>query len=197
MSVRNAILGLLAQRPRHGYELRAAFEALVGGEDLWEVKPAQIYTTLTRLEESGLVHKENIEQGGGGPEKRIYGITPRGRTELNEWFATGVEGEHQRDEFFIKLMLSIEDEKADPYQVIRAQRSQLYQQLHDVTDRRNAADPQSALAQIFMLDKMIMHLEADVKWLDLLEARLDDIRKQPVPQPELRQRGRPRKKEGK
>jgi hypothetical protein len=31
-----------------------------------------------------------------------------------------------------------------------------------------------------------------VKWLDLLEARLDDIRKQPVPQPELRQRGRPK-----
>lgn len=31
MSVRFAVLGLLAQRPRHGYELHAAFEALVGG----------------------------------------------------------------------------------------------------------------------------------------------------------------------
>jgi hypothetical protein len=44
-----------------------------------------------------------------------------------------------------------------------------------------------------LLDKLIMHLEADLKWLDLLEARLDDIRKQPVPQPEPRPRGRPRK----
>ena len=35
MSVRNAILGLLADHPRHGYELRAAFEALAGGEALW------------------------------------------------------------------------------------------------------------------------------------------------------------------
>jgi hypothetical protein len=112
---------------------------------------------------------------------------------LNEWFATGVQGEHLRDEFFVKLMLSIEDEKTDPYQVIRTQRSRVYQSLHDATDRRNATDPQSALAQIFLLDKMIMHLEADVKWLDLLEARLDDIRKQPVPKPELRKRGRPRK----
>jgi DNA-binding PadR family transcriptional regulator len=192
MSVRNAILGLLAQRPRHGYELRAAFEALVGGEEIWEVKPAQVYTTLSRLEESGLVKKEATEQGGGS-KKRIYGITPEGRSELNHWFATGVEGEHQRDEFFIKLMLSIEDRRADPYQVIRAQRSELYQELHDATHRRNAADPQNELAQIFMLDKVIMHLEADVKWLDLLEARLDEIRKQPVPQPETRRRGRPRK----
>lgn len=45
MSVRNAILGLLADHPRHGYELRAAFEALAGGEDVWAVKPAQVYTT--------------------------------------------------------------------------------------------------------------------------------------------------------
>ena len=36
MSVRNALLGLLAQRPRHGYELHDAFEAMIGGEDLRE-----------------------------------------------------------------------------------------------------------------------------------------------------------------
>lgn len=193
MSVRNAILGLLAQRPRHGYELRVAFEALVGAE-LWEVKPAQVYTTLTRLEESGLVREKGASQGGG-TEKRVYGLTPQGRRELNEWFGSGVQGEHQRDEFFLKLMLSIDDERADPYLVIRAQRSELYKELHALTARRNAADPRRELAQIFLLDKTIMHLEADLKWLDLLEARLDEIRKQPVPQPELRPRGRPKKEQ--
>lgn len=192
MSVRNALLGLLAQRPRHGYELRAAFEALAGGEGLWQVKPAQVYTTLARLQESGLVAEEGVAQESG-PEKRIYGLTPQGRNELNDWFAAGVESEHQRDEFFLKLMLSIDDERADPYLVIRAQRSELYKELHDLTARRNAADPRRELAQIFLLDKTIMHLEADLKWLDLLESRLDDIRKQPVPQPEIRPRGRPRK----
>ena len=78
MSVRHAILGLLAQRPRHGYELRLGFEALAGGEQLWEVKPAQIYSTLARLAEGGLVQQEGVEQGGG-PEKRIYSITPAGK----------------------------------------------------------------------------------------------------------------------
>jgi hypothetical protein len=38
-----------------------------------------------------------------------------------------------------------------------------------------------------------MHLEADLKWLDLIEARFDDIQRQPVPQPELKRRGRPKK----
>ena len=34
---------------------------------------------------------------------------------------------------------------------------------------------------------------ADLRWLDLTEARLDDIRRQPLPEPEAKPRGRPRK----
>ena len=75
MSVRNAILGLLAQKPRHGYELHAAFSAVVGGGGTWDVKPAQIYTTLERLEESGLVQTKSDLGEGREPERRIYAIT--------------------------------------------------------------------------------------------------------------------------
>ena len=106
MSVRHAVLGFLIQRPRHGYELRAAFEALVGGKQNWEVKPAQIYSTLTRLQQGGLVSEEGVEQDAG-PEKRIYAITTEGLKTLQEWFAGSIEPEHQRDEFFIKLMIGL------------------------------------------------------------------------------------------
>lgn len=192
MTIRNAILGLLAQSPRHGYELRAAFEALIGGDDIWDVKPAQIYTTLSRLEEAGLVRQDGVEQDGG-PEKRIYSLTTNGRNELVQWFSTGVAGEHHRDEFFVKLMLSLHNRDVDPYAVIRAQRNRLYRELHALTARRNAGDARTELAQIFLFDKSIMHLEADLRWLDLIEARLDDIRRQPMPQPQIRPRGRPKK----
>ncbi len=192
MSVRNAILGLLAQRPRHGYELHAAFEAVIGGEKNWDVKPAQIYTTLTRLQESGLVMPEAVEQDGG-PEKRIYAITDSGRAELESWFTSGVALDHHRDEFFIKLMLSLVVGETTPYQVIRWQRTALYQELHDLTARRNQANPKSELAKIFLFDKAIMHCEADLRWLDMVEARLDDIRRQPLPEPGVKPRGRPKK----
>jgi DNA-binding PadR family transcriptional regulator len=192
MSVRNAILGLLAQHPRHGYELRAAFEALIGGEEFWDVKPAQVYTTLTRLEESGFVCQEGVEQDSG-PEKRIYALTPAGEKELAAWFQTGVADEPRKDEFFIKLMLSLAVDEALPYQVIHSQRSKLYQDLHNLTTLRTASNPKVELAQIFFLDKLIMHLEADLRWLDMVEGRLDDIRRQPLPEPELRPRGRPKK----
>jgi DNA-binding PadR family transcriptional regulator len=192
MTVRHVLLGLLAQRARHGYELRAAFEALVGGEQNWDVKPAQIYTTLDRLEEAKLVEPQAVEQSGG-PEKRIYGITAAGQVELNEWLTNPTQPEHERDEFFLKLMLALAIEGAQPRKVIQTQRGAMYQALHAITLQRNRADPKTALAQILYLDKIAMHLEADLRWLDMIEARLDDVRRQPLPEPETRPRGRPRK----
>ncbi len=194
MSVRNALLGLLAQRPRHGYELHDAFEAMVGGEDNWDVKPAQVYTTLGRLEKGGLIIEDALEQEGG-PERRIYDLTTAGREELRSWLEEPVKAEHQRDEFFLKLMLSLATGEADPYRLIYTQRASLYQELHDLTVRRSQADTLSELAYILLLDQAIMHLEADLRWLEMIEARLDEIAHQPLPEPEERPRGRPPKED--
>ena len=193
MSVRNALLGLLAQRPRHGYDLRAAFQAVMGGEENWDVKPAQIYTTLARLEKDGLVQEEAVDQSSG-PEKRIYAITPAGRAELRSWLTSSVERYEQRDEFFLKLMLSLATGEADPGKVIRTQRAALYRELHAITTQRQQADPKKELARILLLDKAVMHLEADLRWLDMIEARLDEVKRQPLPEPVAKPRGRPKKK---
>jgi DNA-binding PadR family transcriptional regulator len=191
MSVRYALLGLLSQQPRHGYELGTAFETLVGGKDIWEVKPAQIYTTLARLAESGLVVVEAVEKEGG-PEKRIYAVTETGRAELQAWFDSGVLDDHQRDEVFVKLMLSLAG-VSDPTHVLQVQRMTLYRELHRVTAQRQQANPKAELAYILLLDKAVMHLEADLRWLDMIEARLEEVKRQPPPAPEPKPRGRPKK----
>jgi DNA-binding PadR family transcriptional regulator len=192
LSVRNAILGLLAQKSRHGYELHAAFSAVVG-EASWDVKPAQIYTTLERLEESGLVQTKSDLGEGREPDRRIYAITRDGRDALKGWFDDGVPTEHQRDEFFVKLMIGLVSGEADPARIIQTQRSRLYQEMHDATAQRDTYDPQVEMAQILLTDKTIMHLEADLRWLDMIEMRLEAIKGQPFPEPEIRKRGRPKK----
>jgi DNA-binding PadR family transcriptional regulator len=192
MSVRNALLGLLEQRPRHGYELHDAFEAVVGGEENWDVKHAQVYATLARLEKRGLIAEEALAQEGG-PEKRIYAVTPAGQEALRRWLSEPVKNEHQRDEFFLKLMISVASGLADPYRVIYVQRASLYQEMHALTARRDQANPRQDLAHILLLDQAIMHLEADLRWLDMVEARLDEVRRQPLPEPQTRPRGRPPK----
>jgi len=194
MSVRHALLGLISQRPRHGYELHAALEALVGGEQNWDLKPGQVYTTLARLAESNLIAEDAVEQEGG-PERRVYAITPAGRDVLAEWLDTPVTDERQHNEFFIKLMLSLAIGEGNPHKLIYAQRGSLFRELHALTAQRTQANPKRELAQILLLDQAIMHIEADLRWLDMIEARLDEVARQPLPEPMPRPRGRPPKGE--
>ncbi|HTX79228.1 MAG TPA: PadR family transcriptional regulator [Longilinea sp.] len=193
MSVRFAILGLLAQHPRHGYDLHSAFEAVVGGDPEWDVKPAQVYTTLNRLEESGLVRRVSDLGEGDKPDRRIYEITDEGAGALQAWFASSAPSEHQRDEFFIKLMAALVSGQADPERLIQAQRSHLFQELHNAITQREDYDPRVEMVQILRLDKTIMHLEAELRWLDMTEQRLEAVKEQPLPESDLRPRGRPKK----
>lgn len=191
MSVRHAVLGLLQQRPRHGYELHAALLALSAG-DLWDVKPAQIYATLDRLSEQGLVREQAGVQSGG-PQRRPFELTDSGVAELRTWFSMPVEQAYARDEFFLKLMLAITSGIEAPVQVLRTQRASLYRDLHELLSQRQAATERGALAHQLQLDQAVMHVEADLRWLELVELRLDEMAKQPPPTAPPRPRGRPRK----
>lgn len=193
-SVQNALLALLSQRPRHGYELRDLFEAALGGN--WELNSGQIYSSLDRLARDGLVIEESIEKGGG-PDKRLWAITDEGKKELTNWFDSPVPRDYRlRDEFYLKLMLALVTQPGKARQVLVVQRRELFRELHDLTARRNLLDPHQQLARILLLDSAIMHTEAELRWLDMVEARLDDIRGQPPPIPAIlppRPRGRPKK----
>jgi len=72
--VRAAILALLAERPRHGYEVIQELEARSGGA--WRVSPGSVYPTLQMLEDEGLVAGSEVEG------KRVYALTEAGRAEV-------------------------------------------------------------------------------------------------------------------
>ncbi|MGB7539853.1 MAG: PadR family transcriptional regulator, partial [Anaerolineales bacterium] len=157
-----------------------------------EVKPAQIYSTLARLEAAGLV-KAMGGRKNRNPEKRVFAITALGRRELARWFEVNDPPDHQRDGIYLKVVLSFATGLADTRRIISRERAMLYQELHRATARRSEGDPERELSLILLLDKTVMHLEADLRWLDMLEARLDEIKSQPIAMPDLRPRGRPKK----
>jgi DNA-binding PadR family transcriptional regulator len=69
--LRYVLLGLIAERPRHGYELIKAIEEKFGG--MYSPSPGVIYPTLTLLEELGYIRPDSTE----GPRKQFV-ITPEG-----------------------------------------------------------------------------------------------------------------------
>ena len=170
MSVRQALLALLEEGPRYGYQLRAQFEQRTGST--WPLNVGQVYTTLTRLERDGLV------EGAGADEEGhvVYRITTEGRGEVATWFTTPVErSQPPRDELAIKLALAVTVPGVDVGSVIQQQRSATMAALQDYTrlKRRAAAGTQREdLAWSLVLDSLVFAAEAEIRWLDHCEARL-------------------------
>jgi DNA-binding PadR family transcriptional regulator len=75
--LRLVVLAMLAEKPAHGYELIKAIEERLGGA--YSPSPGVIYPTLTLLEELGYA-----AQVPGEGSKKLYEITPDGRTYLSE-----------------------------------------------------------------------------------------------------------------
>lgn len=192
MTVKHTLLALLYQRPMHGYELGKQLKLTVHAE--WDVKPGQIASTLTRLDDAGLVEYE-IVTTDDAPDRKVYAITDAGRAELREWYLTPEVREYRLgDTFYVKLVLSLVGGPVDPEQVLMAQRRELFQRLHQVTEMRRETDPKSQLPWLLLLDSAVMHLEADLRWIEMCEARLPDLKHYDPPRPKPKTRGRPRRK---
>lgn len=166
MSVRHGLLALLAEQPRHGYELRGEFERRTGST--WPLNVGQVYTTLARLERDELV----VGSGGNEAGQNTYTITGAGRTELAGWFSTPVRRESRpRDELAIKLALAVGAPDVDVPAVLQAQRSDSLRALQDYT-RLKARAAAEDLSWLLVLDALVFQTEAEVRWLDHCESRL-------------------------
>ncbi len=176
--MRNTLLALLAEGTAHGYELKQAIEQTFG--DAWPpLNIGQIYTTLGRLERDGFVSSAHVAQAGR-PDKRVYELSEAGREEVRDWLEEPVTGPRLKDEFFTKLVLARLPGVAslnggtDARALIARQRRDYLQSMRDLNglllrQQRNGGDQTTAA---LLIEGAILHLEADLKWLDVCEQRL-------------------------
>jgi DNA-binding PadR family transcriptional regulator len=166
--MRFPLLALLARGPAHGYELKQALEQRFGAV-LPPLNAGQIYTTLSRLERDGLVDDDAVAQNGR-PNKRVYRLTEAGQAELRGWVQDATPASRLKDDFFIKLVLARAAGIADPVELIARQRGAYLQALRELDDVAAQADGDATAA--LLIEGAALHLEADLKWLDLCEQRI-------------------------
>ena len=164
--MRHPLLALLANGPAHGYELKQALEQQFGTV-LPPLNAGQIYTTLSRLERDDLVQDNAVEQNGR-PNKRVYELTDKGQRELERWLGDATPATRLKDDFFMKLVLARAAGIADPLELINRQRAAYLQALRELDDSNPNGDETAAL----LIEGAALHLEADLKWLDLCEQRM-------------------------
>lgn len=157
----------------HGYQLKQQFEQRTGGT--WPLNIGQVYTTVQRLVRDGLV--EPVDDADADVER--FRLTDAGRVEAVSWWSTPVtRGAPARDELVIKLALAVTAPGVDVAGVVQAQRTETMRALRDYTrlkaDHADGVAPagRSELAWSLVLDNLIFDAEAEVRWLDHVEARV-------------------------
>jgi len=171
MAVREGMLVLLAERPRHGYELKVELERRTGS--LWSLNTGQVYTTLDRLQRDGLVEPADDVDPGNDARRRAYRLTGEGEKAARAWLdTTGAVDAPPRDELVMKVLLAAHGPHAEALAVVDAHRHHLLARLQAVRrDRRSAGSPADLAARLCD-DVLAVRLEADLRWLDLCTDRL-------------------------
>jgi DNA-binding PadR family transcriptional regulator len=177
MAVREGLLLLLAERPRHGYELKTEFELRTG--TLWQLNTGQVYTTLERLRRDGLVEAAAPEEVAHSTDerRRAYRLTDGGRAVAREWLdAEAPDGAPPRDELVMKVLLAAHGDPDEALRVIDAHRHTLLARLQAVRRSQlistDGDDDGGDLAARMCDDVLVVRIEADLRWLDMCVDRL-------------------------
>jgi DNA-binding PadR family transcriptional regulator len=171
MSVRHALLALLAEGPKYGLQLREEFEARTG--EVWPLNVGQVYTTLQRLERDGLAESdEDAQDGREKTPQKTFRITADGEAELAGWLRTPPDmSAPPRDELVMKVLVAMRVPGTNVHDVIQVHRRYLVELMQQWT-RIKEAEAESDLSLALVVDAELFRLDAVIRWLDAADGRI-------------------------
>ncbi|AHW65085.1 PadR family transcriptional regulator [Corynebacterium glyciniphilum] len=173
MSIKFALLSLLAEQPRSVGKLKSDFETRT--RDTWPVNVGQVYQTIQRLARDGLIEVTGSDTGASGRHTEIYAVTDAGRSELTTWWHSPVlPPPNDRDDLVIKTAMAASTtgglpDGMDFASVLHNQRLAVLDELRALTRKKSEVPPSTA-ADRLQLERRIFDLESQVRWLDQIEA---------------------------
>ncbi|MEP7287339.1 MAG: PadR family transcriptional regulator [Chloroflexota bacterium] len=160
------LLGLLAVRARHGYELLDCFRDPTQLGEVWNLSTSQLYAVLRRLETQGLTQGCEVVTADA-PPRTEYTLTEAGLARLHSWLKASPSASiHRvRVEFLSRLYIArMLDLPTLP--IVQHQKEVCRHKCTDLIARRESADPGIGL---LTLELVIEQLTVILKWLDRCE----------------------------
>jgi DNA-binding PadR family transcriptional regulator len=171
---RHALLGLLLEGPRHGYDLIRAFAPGTPLGSTIHLGASHVYALLARLERDGLVVGEEQQQMMH-PPRRVFQITEAGREDVLRWLDEPVTRPREvLLDFPLKLYLA---QRLDPERavlLVDKQRALFTAFLRDMEAEKPPTDGGLDGAFLrFLRDGRIIRTRATLEWLDQGAERID------------------------
>ena len=145
MSAKHALLGLLLHRSAYPYELADRLERRLG--PAWAVNSGQLYQTMNRLEQDGLIERVDDEPGTRD-DRHVFAITRDGVEEFERWFE-GVTGRARlnRRPLLVKITLAGPERLKDALEQIDSYERDCAVQLKELAGRRETVGADEALVR--------------------------------------------------
>lgn len=168
VTVSYALLGLLEEADRHGYDLKQSYDRTFGA--VRPVRFGQVYRTLAQLERDGLIAIVGVE-AGAGPERKRYSITTEGVTDLERWLSEPEDPQpHLQTVLFQKVVLALQSGRpAEAF--LDTQRERHLAVMRELTAARRTSSPREGL----LIDYQLFHIEADLRWIEHAAGRLGSL----------------------
>src|SRR5215831_13175235 len=171
MSLKYVLLGLLSHTPRYGYELKHEAERLLGGSA--ELNPGQLYPLLRKLADQQLIAGERVEQEDR-PDKRVFTLTEAGAQDLCQWLEEPVPPKVERSSLFLRFVVLALVRREECLPFLQEQRRRLLEFIGQLLADREKQHTVDDLATSALREATILHAEADLTWIEWLEAALRD-----------------------
>ena len=168
------LLSLLAERPMHGYQANAELERREV-RDWAGISRPQVYYSLEKLAQLGLVRASEIESAAG-PERKVFKTTAKGRAALADALQREEWATHQeRPPFLTWVGLSWQARPAVFRQQIERRREFLENELsrEEATLRSIKKEVGHRFHEaVWMVSLMIERFRGELRWLRKLEREL-------------------------
>jgi DNA-binding PadR family transcriptional regulator len=167
-----AILGLIVEQPRHGYEIERVIEER-GMRNWTEVGFSSIYYLLKKLEQEGYVEGQLVE-AARGPARKVYRASPSGREALRAGVIEALSVP-QRSYPSVQLGLSHLPgiPVADAVAALGQYRDSLAEQLAEVRHSWETKNPLPLFIEA-MFEHSTMLIQAELSWAESLIKRLEE-----------------------
>ena len=185
MSVQLVILGLLSEQPRHGYELRQEVERRLYATYI-NLSGGSLYYNLGQLERAGYVKKARVEQMGRYPTRQVYQITSAGKEYLKTELRRLLVDTDAREKVFDPLNAALafwQPEDVEGLREALAMQLQWARKRAEWIMRQQAywSEKDIALPQTKIIEHGLIHLEAEVRWLEKFLKDLEDSKSKEIP----------------
>lgn len=160
------VLGLLDERPQHGYALFAQVQSDL--QDVWHVGMNRLYALLEEMERAGLI-AGHAEQAGLRPTRRVFQIAPKGRRLFERWMREPcMRMAEMRADFPPKLYFAMRRGPQDVAELIQAQRGACQMELERMSGRQRDIGEDNAYRGL-IYDFRVRQIHAILEWLDACE----------------------------